>query len=178
MKKKLLLIVIIVLVAIIVATTLIVLSIKNKNNKDNKIIDDDNKNYEIVEIIYSYGGGFGTMADTADRTITFTPNGKVKLSNSFNSYTETLNIDKSKYAELKDFITKYISLFDEEPEENTGVLDGGHSSIKLKLENGQSKEIGGYMITNKNYDKIKDKIYEIVGTEKIRQYDSNIKMDE
>jgi len=48
MKKKLLPIIIVVLVAIIVATTLIVLSIKNKNNKDNKIIDDDNKNYEIV----------------------------------------------------------------------------------------------------------------------------------
>ena len=178
MKKKLLPIILIVLVAIIVATVVIVLLVKNKNSEGQEIIEKDNKNAEIVEIIYSYGGGFGTMADTADKIVTFTPDGKVKLSNSYNSYTETVNIGQSKYDELKDFVTNYISLFDEKPEEEKGVLDGGHSSIQVKFKNGKSKKIGGYMIKNKNYDKVENKIREIVDNNRLSQYRSKITIDE
>jgi hypothetical protein len=137
-----------------------------------------NKNYEIIEISYSYGGGFGTIVDTSDKTITFTPDGIVKLSNSYNSYIETFNIDQSKYNELNDFVKENLSLFDEKPKEDKNVLDGGNSSIQIKLKNGQIKEIGGYMIVNKKFHKIKNKIYEIIDYKRLNQYEDNIAINE
>ena len=121
MKKKILPIIFVFLTIIIVATILIISSMKNEKYK----------NYEIIEISYSYGGGFGTIIDTSNKTITFTPDGVIKLSNSYNSYTETFNIDQSKYNELNDFIKENMSLFDEKPKENDDVLDGSHSSIQI-----------------------------------------------
>ena len=168
MKKKILPIIFVALAVIIIATILIISSMKNKNYQ----------NYEIIEISYSYGGGFGTIVDTSNKTITFTPDGTVKLSNSYNSYTETFSIDQSKYNELNDFIKENLSLFDEKPKEAKDVLDGGNSRIQIKLENGQIKEIGGYMIKNKKFHKIKKKIYEIIDYKKIKQYEDNIEINE
>lgn len=168
MKKKILPIIFVFLTIIIVATILIISSMKNEKYK----------NYEIIEISYSYGGGFGTIIDTSNKTITFTPDGVIKLSNSYNSYTETFNIDQSKYNELNDFIKENMSLFDEKPKENDDVLDGSHSSIQIKLKDGQTKKIGGYMITNKKFKKIKNKIYEIVDYKMLKQYEKNIEINE
>ena len=168
MKKKILPIIFVFLTIIIVATILIISSMKNEKYK----------NYEIIEISYSYGGGFGTIIDTSNKTITFTPDGVIKLSNSYNSYTETFNIDQSKYNELNDFIKENMSLFDEKPKENDDVLDGSHSSIQIKLKDGQIKKIGGYMITNKKFKKIKNKIYEIVDYKMLKQYEKNIEINE
>ena len=164
MKKRILPIIFVAFAVIIIATILIISSMKNKNYK----------NYEIIEISYSYGGGFGTIVDTSDKTITFTPDGIVKLSNSYNSYTETFSIDQSKYNELNDFVKENLSLFDEKPKEDKNVLDGGNSSIQIKLKNGQIKEIGGYMIENKKFHKIKNKIYEIIDYKRLNQYEDNI----
>ena len=125
---------------VIVIAILLIISLNN---------DDKYKDYEIIEISYSYGGGFGTIIDASKKTITFTPNGKVKLSNSYNSYTEIFSIDQDKYKELNDFIIENISLFDEKPKEDENVLDGGSSRIQIRLKDGQIKEIGGYMIKNK-----------------------------
>lgn len=167
MKTKILPIIFVFLTVIIVATILIISSMKNEKYK----------NYEIIEISYSYGGGFGTIIDTSNKTITFTPDGVIKLSNSYNSYTETFNIDQSKYNELNDFIKENMSLFDEKPKENDDVLDGSHSSIQIKLKDGQIKKIGGYMITNKKFKKIKNKIYEIVDYKMLKQYEKNIEIN-
>ena len=163
MKKKM--IPIIIAFIIIISATILIVSLIKKNNY---------KHYEIIEISYSYGDGFGTIIDTSDKTITFTPNGKVKLSNSYNSYTETFNISQSKYNELNDFITDNLSLFDEKPKEDNSVLDGSNSSIQIKLKNGQTKKIGGYMIKNKKFNKIENKIYEIIDLKRIKQYEDNI----
>ena len=167
MKTKILPIIFVFLTVIIVATILIISSMKNEKYK----------NYEIIEISYSYGGGFGTIIDTSNKTITFTPDGVIKLSNSYNSYTETFNIDQSKYNELNDFIKENMSLFDEKPKENDDVLDDSHSSIQIKLKDGQIKKIGGYMITNKKFKKIKNKIYEIVDYKMLKQYEKNIEIN-
>lgn len=165
MKKKILPIIIIALIIVIIV---IVILIKNNNHTSD----------EIPEISYSYGGGFGTIVDTSNKTITFTPDGIVKLSNSYNSYTETFNIDQSKYNELNDFVKENLSLFDEKPKEDKNVLDGGNSSIQIKLKNGQIKEIGGYMIENKKFHKIKNKIYEIIDYKRLNQYEDNIAINE
>ena len=168
MKKKILPILFVSFAVIIIATILIISSMKNNNYK----------NYEIIEISYSHGGGFGTIVDTSNKTITFTPDGIVKLSNSYNSYTETFSIDQSKYNELSDFIKENFSLFAEKPNEAQDVLDGSSSSIRIKLKDGQIKEIGGYMIKNKKFHKIKKKIYEIIDYKKINQYEDNIEINE
>ena len=131
-----------------------------------------------IKIKHFACGGFGTIIDTSNKTITFTPDGIVKLSNSYNSYTETFNIDQSKYNELNDFVKKNLSLFDEKSKEDKNVLDGGNSSIQIKLKSGQIKEIGGYMIKNKKFHKIKKKIYEIIDYKKIKQYEDNIEINE
>ena len=167
MKKKILLSIFVALAVIIIAAILIISSTKNK----------DYKNYEIIEISYSYGGGFGTIVDTSNKTITFTPDGIVKLSNSYNSYTETFSINQSKYNELSDFIKENLSLFDEKPKEAKDVLDGSNSSIQIKLKNGQIKEIGGYMIKNKKFHKIEKKIYEIIDYKKIKKNEDNIEIN-
>ena len=166
MKKRTLQIIFVAFAVIIIATILIISSMKNKNYK----------NYEIIEISYSYGGGFGTIVDTSNKTITFTPDGIVKLSNSYNSYTETFNIDRSKYNELNDFVKVNLSLFAEKPKEDKNVLDGGNSSIQIKLKNGQIKEIGGYMIENKKFHKIKNKIYEIIDYKRLNQYEDKLRL--
>lgn len=168
MKKRILPIIFVAFAVIIIATIVIISSMKNKSYND----------YEIIEISYSYGGGFGTIVDTANKTITFTPDGIVKLSNSYNSYTETFNIDQSKYNELHDLIKENLSLFEEKPKEDKNVLDGGNSSIQIKLKNGQIKEIGGYMIENKKFHKIKNKIYEIIDYKRLNQYEDNIAINE
>ena len=168
MKKKILLIIFVAFSVIVITTILIISSIKNHNYK----------NYEIIEISYSYGGGFGTIVDTSVKTITFTPNGIVKLSNNYNNYTETFSIDQSKYNELNDLIEENISLFDEKTNEDQDVLDGGKSSIQIKLKDGQIKEFGGYMIKNKKFHNIKNKIYEIIDNKKIKQYEDNIEINE
>ena len=168
MKKKILPIIFVLLAVIIVAAIFFISSMKKEKYKD----------FEIIEISYSYGGGFGTIVDTSNKTITFTPDGIVKLSNSYNSYTETFNINQAKYKELNDFIKENLSLFNEKPREDKDVLDGGNSSIKIKLKDGQIKEIGGYMIKNKKFHKIKDKIFEIIDYKKIEKYENNIPMNE
>lgn len=167
MNKKVLPIIFVSVAVIIVASILITSSRKNKKYDD----------YEIIEISYIYGGGFGTIADTSDKTITFTSEGKVKLSNNFNSYTETFNINQGKYNELYDFIIDNLSLFDEEPREDKEILDGSTSSIQIKLKDGQIKEIGGYMIENKKFQKIKNKILDTIGHKKLKQYEDNIEIN-
>ena len=53
MKNKLLLIIIVTFGILIIATILIISLTKN----------DKYKNYEIIEISYSYGGGYGTVIE-------------------------------------------------------------------------------------------------------------------
>ena len=44
----------------------------------------------------------------------------------------------------------------------------------IKLKDGQTKKIGGYMVKDKKYNDIKDKIYEIIDSKKLEQYEKNI----
>ncbi len=163
MKNKKIPIITVSFIIIIIAAVTIISLMKNNNIIDSK----------ITEISYSYGDGYGTIIDTAYKTITITQEGKVVLSNSYNSYTETFDIDQSKYKELSDFIVNRLSVFSKVKEDND-VLDGNSSSIMIKLKDGQTKKIGGYMVKDKKYNDIKDKIYEIIDSKKLEQYEKNI----
>ena len=163
MKNKPLSIVIFVIIVIIAGISLILINNNKEKTKE-----------EIVEISYTYGGGFGTIIDTANKTITISQNGEVVLSNSYNSYKETLNIEQSKYNELSDYISDRITLFDEKANENSSVLDGSSSKISIKLKNDEVKVIGGYMIQNKKFNEIEKKIFEVIDKEALNQYEKNI----
>ena len=136
---------------------------------------DEHQDAEIVKIEYSFGGGFGTIKEVSKKYITFTNDGKVVLSNDYNDYTETIEIGKEKYNELSSFVKSRLSLFDEKPKEENSIMDGGSYYLTVELKDGTIKRIGGYMITNKKFEEIEDKISEFVNSERISQYRRNIK---
>ena len=163
MKKK-----IIIIIAILAIALIAIKFFTRKNYSD----------VEITEIQFSHGGGYGTFISTATKTITFTPDGQVTLSNSYNSYTESFHISKSKYNELSNYILERMSLFDEKAKEEEGVMDGGSSYLTVKLNTGETKNIGGYMIKNTKFNEIKEKIYKLVDSDKRSQYADNIEKED
>ncbi len=156
------------IIVIVIITIILILVLINKKTHTND---------EIIEINYSYGGGFGTIISTSYKKISINQNGEITFSNNYNSYIEKDSINQEKYDELKDFILNRISLFNEKPLDNENVLDGTTSSIIIKFKTGEVKEIGGYMIKNNKYQEIKDKIYETISAERINKYVKNIELN-
>lgn len=134
---------------------------------------EDYSNVVITKIEYSYGGGFGTQADTADKIFTFTE-GKLVVTNSYDDSTLEMELSKEKYEELVEFIKDRMSVFDEKTKKNTEVMDGGSSYLKVTLDDNTTKEMGGYMVSNKKYVEIKEKIYDITDLDAVKYYIKNI----
>lgn len=134
-------------------------------------------NVTITKIEYSHSGGFGTVKDTAARTVTFTSDGKVVLSNKFDSSTATFEISKEDFETLSKYIKERMYIFDEKPAEQKDVMDGSSSSIKVELDDGTIKEYGGYMIDKKEYKEMKNKIFEYVDDDLYDEYEKNIGKD-
>ena len=130
--------------------------------------------YDLAEVVYSYHSSYGSMIDTADKIITISSNGQVKLTNSYNSLLEIHSIPVSKYKELQDYINERGAIFNKKLSENNSVMDGGYDSITIKIANGDEKTVGGYMISNSKYSQIIDKIVEIVGHDNINNYEDRI----
>ena len=133
------------------------------------------ENVNIIKIEYSYGGGFGTLIDTATKTITLNHDGSVILSNEYNDYTETHRIDESKYNDLVNFIKKRMAVMDKKADEDKNIADGSSSHLKIELDDGSSKKFGGYMVKDKKYIEIKEKIYETIGYDLIDNYSKKMK---
>ncbi len=146
-------------------------------NNVGKVVEPDTVFHENNgNIIYSYGGGYGTIEQTATRYIHFYSDGRVVLKNDYNSNTNEYNIDVSKYDELYNYIAARMDLFDEIPA-NSNTLDGSNQSITVTFNNGITKVYSGYMVieTSKTFAEIKDKVYEIADSDKIEQYSNSIK---
>lgn len=133
---------------------------------------DINKN--IVEVIYSYGGGFGTELDTASKYISISSNGTAKLTNSYNLYEKIIDIDQNKYSNLVDYINSHKSIFNGVNESND-IMDGLSSSLVIKTDDGKTYEVGGYMVDDEDYDEIVRMIYDIVNREVFEEYVNSIK---
>ncbi len=131
-------------------------------------------NYEIKTITYSYSASFGLEKDTALKRVIINSDGMVILKNDFDSLVENYTISSNEYKELHDYVNERGSIFDQELNQNLAVSDGSYNYLSIILSNGDEKTVGGYMITNKKFDEIRDKIIEIVGQNKINNYRLNV----
>ena len=136
--------------------------------------DNDDTDQVIVEVSYSYGGGYGTRISAASKRISINSEGTAKFTNSYNSYEKTIDIDKDKYYKLVDYINLHKNIFDG-VNESKDIMDGFSSSLMIKTENGQTYKIGGYMVEDEAYQEIVWMIYDIVDREVFDEYVDNIK---
>ena len=136
--------------------------------------DNDDTDQVIVEVSYSYGGGYGTRISAASKRISINFEGTAKFTNSYNSYEKTIDIDKDKYYKLVDYINLHKNIFDG-VNESKDIMDGFSSSLMIKTENGQTYKIGGYMVEDEVYQEIVWMIYDIVDREVFDEYVDNIK---
>ena len=135
---------------------------------------DKYKDVEIVKIEYSYSGGYGTLIDTAKKMFTFYDDGKVVLSNSYDESTYSFEIGVDKYNDLCAFIKERMYIMDRNAREDNNVLDGNSSYLNVELDGGIKKSFGGYMVKDKEYIEIREKIYEYIDTEDLNNYIDNI----
>ena len=170
MKNKCLIVILVIVLFIGIIGFFIGSKMKKEDSSDKK--DRDTK-VEIVEIKYSYGGGFGTEAYTAMKTITFTPDNNIKFSNSFDDSVEEYQGDDEDFEDLANFIAKRIDLFDQEVK-SEDALDGGSEYIEIKLKNGKTKKFGGYMVRNQKFIEIKQRVFRIVEEGRLDRYERNI----
>ena len=157
--KKRLLIIITIMVAILCVGC----------GKKNEKLDSD-----IIGIEYSFSNSYGNVVDTAKRIFKFQSDGNVLLSNDYDSSTVSFKITQKEYNELVEYISDRISVFDEKVNEETSVSDGIYSSITITLKNNSVKTMGGYMVTNKEYEEIRNKINELINNPTCESYVSNI----
>ena len=127
----------------------------------------------FVEYRVSYGGLRNPNAPSNGYNIRVNSN-KGKLSNIGSSHYENIiDISKDKILNLKNLINTYdLERLEKEVRLSSekSVLDGSSDYITIYTEKGKY-EIGGYMPNNKDFDKIKNKIFEIIGKEQINSYD-------
>lgn len=135
---------------------------------------DKYKDVEIVKIEYSYSGGYGTVISIAKKTFTFYSDGKVVLSNAYDDSTYTFEIDKDSYNELSNFIKERMHIMDKKAHEDKNILDGSSSYLDVELADGAKKSFGGYMVKDKEFIQMRDKIYEYIDQDVLKEYIDNI----
>lgn len=135
---------------------------------------EDHKYGEIVNIQYSFSGGYGTIEDVATRYITIKSDGNVILTNDYDSTTASFDISKEQFDELAKYVYDRIDLFERKVKEENDVLDGGTSRITIEFDNGETKSVGGYMVSDKSYSEISEKISELKDNEVYKEYNKNI----
>ena len=123
---------------------------------------DDQKYGNVVSIEYSFSGGFGSMAGTAQKNIKFKSDGSVLLTNGYDSSTASFKIDQSEFDSLAKYIYERVDVFDNKVEEDLNVTDGSNSKITVEFSDKTIKTMGGYMVKNKKYVEIKNKIKELL----------------
>ncbi len=132
-------------------------------------------NSDITYIEYSFGGGYGTIADTATRNIIIDESGHVSFTNNYDSHIETFTLNNLEYDKLRTFIMESFDLFINKPRENNDVLDGVTSHITIKRVSGEEYKIGGYAIMDNRYGKMVNKIIDTAGRERFNKYSESIK---
>lgn len=159
-SKKIILITILMIVIIFI----IFLFYKNKSN--------------IIKIEYSFSNKYGNVWDTATKYITFTKDGNVRLSNSYNLYTEITNIGTDKFNELSNYIYKRKSLFNQTIEDGNNTSKSIQKHFTVILDDGTTYKLDEYALSNKKFYEIEDKINEIINDKIMNQYIKNIRKND
>lgn len=150
-------------------------NVKQENKIENENIID---NLEISSIEHSYGGGFGTAAETATITIIINDDGNVQFTN---NYKETLikefKIDETIVKDLENYINKNCEIFSKKDITNKDAQDAGSEYIRVKTKDGKSYEIGGYCVTDNQFNEITNKIIETAGKEEYTKYKKEVRSE-
>lgn len=131
----------------------------------NKSFDED-----ITSIEYSFGGGYGYIAQTESIYIIFNNDNKVEISAIEGKINKTISVSQNDMNELKNIIKENIPKLKKNMS-NYDIMDGTSSYITIN----ETYEFGGYSVSNKYYNKIESKIFEIVGYEEIEDVREKIK---
>jgi len=166
MKNKILTIVLISLIVIIAIFIYI---------KMNKNIDE----LDIKDIKYSTGGGFGTEADCATKTIEIQEDGYVKFTNTYNKdLTQEFKISEELVCELKNYINENRKVFLKEKITDEEAMDAGTQYLFVSTKDGKEYKIGGYCVIDDQFKLISKKIIETVGKENYIEYCNDIRKSE
>lgn len=169
MKNKILIVVLISLIVIAVIATLIIYIIMNKNIGE----------LDIKYIKYSTGGGFGTRADCATKTIVIQKDGYVKFTNTYNKdLIQEFKIDEELVYELENYINENRKVFLKRRITDDGAMDASTQYLFITTKDGKEYKIGGYCVIDNQFKLIVNKLVETVGKEKYRKYYNDIKKSE
>lgn len=154
--------------------------ISNVNNiQENKIVNENIiDNLEISSIEYSYEGGFGSEADTATITIIINDDGNVQFTNNYKkTLIKKFKIDETIVKDLENYINKNCEIFSKKDITNEDALDAGSEYIRVKTKEGKSYEIGGYCVSDNQFNEIANKIIETAGKEEYTKYRKEIRSE-
>ena len=166
MKNKILIVILISLIVMVA----IFIYIKLNNNMDE---------LDIEYIKYSTGGGFGTQADCATKTIVIQKDGYVKFTNTYNKdLIQEFKIDEELVCELENYINENRKVFLKRKITDNGAMDASTQYLFITTKDGKEYKIGGYCVIDNQFKLIVNKLIETVGKEKYREYYNDIKKSE
>lgn len=130
----------------------------------------ESNGFELIQ--YSSGGGYGTQAMSATITVNIDSNGKVTLTNNYDSNVESsFQIDSEKYADLTHYINDHMSVFSVKERDHDDVLDAGSYYLTAKKTGGDEYKTGGYAATlDDDFQQMCSKIIDTIGEEEYNSY--------
>ena len=130
----------------------------------------ESSDFELIQ--YSSGGGYGTQAKSATITVNIDSNGKVTLTNNYDSNVESsFQIDSEKYADLTRYINDHMSVFSVKERGHDDVLDAGSYYLTVKRTGGDEYKTGGYAATlDDDFQQMRSKIIDTIGEEEYNSY--------
>jgi len=175
MKNKNAVLVVVGLIVLVLVIGLIIAAVRNKNNTGEKKEIEMPTKYKIS---YCFGGGFTTYADSLNRCFSVDQDGNVKLE---------LTDDEAKVkplefkVDVKDAKILMRYFYDNEfynlkkDLSNNDVTDLNTSYLKVES-NTFNREVGGYAASlNSKFKQFSNKVYELVGEEKINEFTENVR---
>ncbi len=157
-----------IIILVLISGILIIKHNRNKELKEQEKIIATSK----FEIIYTYGGGFGTIAHTVTKEVTIDQDGNITFRVPSYEDIEPVKYKMSK-SQAKALYSILISRgFMNLPEDlsQNDVTDAGSSFIEIKSDNFERK-IGGYAaFINKKYSRLTQEIIKDVGQKRISDF--------
>ena len=133
-------------------------------------------NLDIEYIAYSVGGGFGTMADCATKTITIKADGTVKFTNSYKKkLIKELNINEEVINQLVNYLNENRTIFSTGVKTENQAMDASSQYIVVKTKDGKEYKIGGYCVIDDRFHEMATKIIEAVGKEEFSNYRNEVR---
>ena len=147
-----------------------IIELEKRVFNDDALISEGN-NFELIQ--YSSGGGFGTQAMCATITVSIDGDGKVILTNNYDSNVEkSFQISSDEYAALVHYISDHMSVFSVKERDHDDVLDGNsyYLLVKKKADNNEYKTGGYSAILDDDFQQISSRIISTIGEERYNSY--------